>query len=524
MDKSKFLLKPNGSASFNVVRRPGLLMLLLVSIWIAFKTGALEQWFINGLEAVFLSDAGSSGSSNGPYLAVIVLLASGLFLTALRINKLSKALKFSESSFKDFFERSPMPFGLIKEGRFIDINPAALSILKLRNKDRMLSLSFAELSPEYQADGERSHQKAEQNFEISQRKGKHQFEWLHQCSDGEMIRVMAAMTATQIKGQPCFFYAFNDITEQRYCEAALARCHEKMRSFFEDTHEAILLWNNQLFFDANVAALTLFGLSSVEELSAYSLVDLSSLVQPDGTDSADGVDQHIQTGFELGAHQFEWHFRRESEGEFIGNVRLNAFEYDGEPALKISISDITRQKQQERYDVCRARIIESIAKAEPLADILMLLAKSVKFLDSDKSAAILLIDENSQLLILGAAPDLPDFFDASMNPFCYEAIETEQRVIIENIRDFPDTAWPEQNAAIQAGIAAFWVEPIKASSGKALGTFITYHQSACLPNDVDIELTVQNVNLAALAIERSQAAEELRDAALFIKTAIKRWE
>jgi len=60
-------------------------------------------------------------------------------------------------------------------------------------------------------------------------------------------------------------------------------------------------------------------------------------------------------------------------------------------------------------------------------------------------------------------------------------------------------------------LVASWSQPVFSSSGRVLGTFAIYHREPRTPAQSDIDLIEQSARLVSIAIERSLAAERIRD-------------
>jgi diguanylate cyclase (GGDEF)-like protein/PAS domain S-box-containing protein len=118
----------------------------------------------------------------------------------------------------------------------------------------------------------------------------------------------------------------------------------------------------------------------------------------------------------------------------------------------------------------------------------------------------------------GAASSLPAFYNAAIDGVaigegvgsCGTAAFTVKRVIVEDIANHP--YWVDyRELAAKAGLGACWSQPILCSAGQVLGTFAIYHHEVHSPSEADLHLIEQTAHLASIAIERSVAAEKLRD-------------
>src|SRR5689334_8623666 len=92
----------------------------------------------------------------------------------------------NESMFRQLFERSADAIFLFDPRRlvFVDCNQAAVEMMRATSKQQLLMVHPAELSPEFQPDGQTSREKTPQVINVALRKGTHRFEWHARRMDG----------------------------------------------------------------------------------------------------------------------------------------------------------------------------------------------------------------------------------------------------------------------------------------------------------------------------------------------------
>jgi diguanylate cyclase (GGDEF)-like protein len=188
-----------------------------------------------------------------------------------------------------------------------------------------------------------------------------------------------------------------------------------------------------------------------------------------------------------------------------------------EPARLWSFRDVTERTQIEQREQTRRHVLELLATGAPLQTILESVVRGVEADNEEMLCSILLLDEQGEHLLVGAAPSLPAFFNAAVHGksihgglgACGQAVLTRARVIVEDIRSAP--SWVEyRDLALQARLGSCWSDPIYGASGDVLGTFAIYHRDARLPSMANIALIEQAARLAGIAIEQAQAAVALR--------------
>ena len=180
--------------------------------------------------------------------------------------------------------------------------------------------------------------------------------------------------------------------------------------------------------------------------------------------------------------------------------------------------DITGRKQSEQREQTRNHVLELLAHGAPLATILEAIVRGVEQEQPAMLCSILLLDNEGKHLLTGAAPSLPDFYNAAIDGIeigigagsCGTAAFTGQRVIVADVQTHP--YWvPYKELTNRARLGACWSEPIRSASGKVLGTFAIYHHQAHQPHDDEIRLIEQTANLAEIALGRSHADQALKE-------------
>ncbi len=179
--------------------------------------------------------------------------------------------------------------------------------------------------------------------------------------------------------------------------------------------------------------------------------------------------------------------------------------------------DRSDSRHSEQREQTRNHVLELLAQGAPLAELLEAIVHGVEQEHPSLLCSILLLDIAGAHLQTGAAPSLPDFFNAAIDGTeigigagsCGTAAFTGQRVIVEDVQTHPYWASLREVTA-RAGLKACWAEPIRSASGKILGTFGIYHRQVHQPTAEEIRLIEQTANLAEIALARSRADQALK--------------
>lgn len=120
----------------------------------------------------------------------------------------------------------------------------------------------------------------------------------------------------------------------------------RMRTLFESTSDAVMLLDEQGFFDCNPATLKIFGCPSKEIFVTKRPADLSPPEQPCGNDSEILARQQIAIARRESVNRFEWLHQRLDNGQtFPAEVLLNAMTINGRNVLQAVVRDITERMQ-----------------------------------------------------------------------------------------------------------------------------------------------------------------------------------
>jgi PAS domain S-box-containing protein len=179
--------------------------------------------------------------------------------------------------------------------------------------------------------------------------------------------------------------------------------------------------------------------------------------------------------------------------------------------------DITARKHAEALLAGEKRLLEMVARGDPLTNILDALCRLVEELASGSLSSILLLDPNGAQLRHGAAPSLPqayiDAVDGSViGPSagsCGTSAYRAKPVIVSDIAT--DPLWADyREIALPHGLRACWSTPILSSEAKVLGTFAIYYREPRTPTTQQLEIIEQVTHLASIALERKRAEEAVR--------------
>jgi len=188
------------------------------------KQLALEIPFLRKNGDVIFADV-----STNSFLVDGVNCNTGLIIDITEKRKAEKVLRDNEERYRMFFENSSDAMLIIKNGMFVDCNAAAVKMLEYDKKEEFLNTYPSELSPEFQSDGKKSHDKAKALMKIAIAKGAYIFEWDHKTKSGEVFPVEVSLTTISFAGETIIHTVWRDISRRKKAENEVLNM-QKLRS------------------------------------------------------------------------------------------------------------------------------------------------------------------------------------------------------------------------------------------------------------------------------------------------------
>ena len=178
-------------------------------------------------------------------------------------------LQQSEQKYKILFEGSPDPYLIIHEGRVIECNQPTLDLLKTTKQD-LVGKEPHQFSPEYQPNGRRSDEYADEIIEETLQSGGKSFEWTHLKSDGTTVIVEVKLTKTEYNNIPVLFTTWRDITALKQAQETIKSSAERFNEVTK--HSRSVIWEVDLtgkYVYVSDAAESVFGYAAEELIGQY---------------------------------------------------------------------------------------------------------------------------------------------------------------------------------------------------------------------------------------------------------------
>jgi diguanylate cyclase (GGDEF)-like protein/PAS domain S-box-containing protein len=140
-------------------------------------------------------------------------------------------------NFRTLFEKSGDAIMLLKDGRYVDVNPAALQLFGYREKSDLLDLTVQDISPPLQPDGTPSLEKAQQITQLTQQNGNQRVEWMYVNSQNQPFWTEKLLTAIPVGNEMHLYVVIHDISARKAAEQSLFLAAQ----VYEHSKEGILI-------------------------------------------------------------------------------------------------------------------------------------------------------------------------------------------------------------------------------------------------------------------------------------------
>ncbi len=132
-----------------------------------------------------------------------------------KVNERTKDLNEQKEVFETLFYHTADAATIIKKGKFIDCNQAALEMTGCGSREDFLNLNPLQFATSLHPDGQHSTALAEEMVQICLAKGFHRFEWIIARIDGSEFWASVTLTRMRIKGENLLYVVCRDISEAR---------------------------------------------------------------------------------------------------------------------------------------------------------------------------------------------------------------------------------------------------------------------------------------------------------------------
>ncbi|MBI3678810.1 MAG: PAS domain S-box protein [Acidobacteria bacterium] len=152
----------------------------------------------------------------------------------------------TDEKFRILFEQASDAYWVLEGCTIVDCNNAAVRMLRASDKQELLGLCLWALSPEFQADGRRSEEKAEQAERIFQREGSYREDWVYRRLDGTEVTVEASLTPLALWRRQLTLGVWHDLTDRKRAEEELRRAKEASEAAAQAKSQFLAVMSHEL--------------------------------------------------------------------------------------------------------------------------------------------------------------------------------------------------------------------------------------------------------------------------------------
>ncbi len=312
---------------------------------------------------------------------------------------------------------------------------------------------------------------------------------------------------------------FERETQRKQAEQGLQESEHRLMLSIKGSSDAPWDWDldsNQIYYSPQWWRMLGY---EADELSSNAKL-WENLVHPDDIVA---IQQDLQKAMQSGKDTHAIEFRlRHKESHYVP-ILERCFITRNKQGKIIRVSgtnmDLTDRRRAQALEEIRSFMLECLTNSRPLLEILELVALKLENLMPGTLCSILLLDDDGQHLQLAAAPSLPECYVHAIGKHngdglgcCGNTAFTGKCTLTREMASDPiESAF--KAATKDAGLVAYWCEPIHGLNHKILGTFAIYQRPLNLPDDHTLKLIKTAAHYVSIAIEHKRAEAQLMLAA-----------
>lgn len=266
---------------------------------------------------------------------------------------------------------------------------------------------------------------------------------------------------------------------------------------------------------ANDNAAQLFGLP-VDQLLSKTLADLCPAIQPNGIPSKALFDDKVHSTLSGQVSGFTFTFVDAAGQPVACEIRMVPLPVPDRRLMHVRIVDITERNKEEQLRIGQGKLLEMVARGEPLNETLDSLMLLIESQSEGVLCSVVLLNEDGITVQPASGPSLAPEYMAALEGLaigpgagsCGTAMYRKEIVIVSDITSDPLWA-PYKHLVEPYGLRACWSTPIYLDKEHVLGSFAMYYREVRTPNEDDMRLISVATHLAGIAIERTRREREL---------------
>jgi diguanylate cyclase (GGDEF)-like protein/PAS domain S-box-containing protein len=305
-----------------------------------------------------------------------------------------------------------------------------------------------------------------------------------------------------------------DVTGLVQAEEAQRLSESRFRALVQNSHDLVSIYDNEgRFVFASPSHERVLGYDPAERVGTAAV----DLLHPDELDDVTRVfaEQLLVTGIPAPIEHRVRH--RDGSWRWLESVAMLLTDEPAIGGVLVNARDITDRRRAEFIAAEQSRILEAIARGAPLQSSLDAIARLVDTWIPDGLAVLTIVEPDTLLLQVAAAPDVPPPVVAALDGI---AVEAEDAGIPDAVARLDiRAAGPGETATtlVEHGFRSWWGKPIVDAAGggrKHLGAVIVLRRDAIDPDPSDQRLLDAAGSLTAIAVERDRSEARLSHQAM----------
>jgi diguanylate cyclase (GGDEF)-like protein/PAS domain S-box-containing protein len=203
-----------------------------------------------------------------------------------------------------------------------------------------------------------------------------------------------------------------DVTQRFETQEIIKESEKRYRGIFDHANDINLILHESVIIDCNQRALDLFGISR-DQILGQDPSNFSPLYQPEGSLSAEKLNEKIVAALEGKPQRFEWLHQRQDGEPFMVEVSLNRLDFPSGPQILAALRDITERKRSEDVQTAIYRISEAANSSTGLQELFTTIHAILNELIAAENMFIALYDAEKDLITF---PYFVDQYDPAPEP------------------------------------------------------------------------------------------------------------
>jgi len=176
--------------------------------------------------------------------------------------------------YRQQFERSKESQLILTAGKITQCNQSAIELFGFNSEADILGMEPAQLSPEFQPDGNSSVIEATKKIAIALKTGSNRFEWTHKRKNDEEFPVEVLLTTIDnTPGSEIIHASMHDISTQKRISKALLESEDRFKQLSNLSFEGIIIHESGIILDVNLAIERVSGYNR-EEIIGHNMLTM----------------------------------------------------------------------------------------------------------------------------------------------------------------------------------------------------------------------------------------------------------